>query len=47
MGSEVAEQQAASPRKRYSRSGSKPLNGTAAKKVKSTIHLSLEAVRGT
>jgi hypothetical protein len=43
MGSEVAEQQAASPRKRFSRSGSKPPTGTAAKKVKSTIHLSLEA----
>ncbi len=43
MGSEVAQQQAASPRRRPARSGSKPSNGTAAKKVKSTIHLSLEA----
>jgi hypothetical protein len=43
MGSEVAEQQAASPRRRSSRSGSKPPNGAAVKKVKSTIHLSLEA----
>jgi hypothetical protein len=43
MDSEVAEQQAASPRRRSSRSGSKPPNGAAVKKVKSTIHLSLEA----
>jgi hypothetical protein len=43
MGSETVEQQAASPRKKSSRSGSKSSTGTAAKKVKSTIHLSLEA----
>ena len=30
MGSETMEQQVASPRKRYSRSGSKPSTGTAA-----------------
>lgn len=43
MGSETAEQQAASPRKRSSRSGPKSSSGMAAKKVKSTIHLSVEA----
>ncbi|MGE5755205.1 MAG: hypothetical protein ACM35G_05740 [Planctomycetaceae bacterium] len=43
MGSQTVEQQAASPRKRSSRLGSKPPTGMAAKKVKSTIHLSLEA----
>ncbi len=43
MGSEAAERQAASPRKRSSRLASKPSTWTAAKKVKSTIHLSLEA----